>query len=105
MTKTTESKWRALIAEQERSGLTAKEFAERRGITATTLYWWRCRLRRRRHPTELVPVEVVERDIVANPLGARAAVFDLELGDSLILRIPAGFDEAELRRLVRALRC
>jgi hypothetical protein len=36
MTKTTESKWRALIAEQERSGMTAKEFAERLGITPTT---------------------------------------------------------------------
>ena len=41
MTKTTEAKWRALIAAQEKNGLTVREFAELRGITAATLCWWR----------------------------------------------------------------
>jgi transposase-like protein len=105
MTKTTESKWRALIAEQERSGMTAKEFAASRGITPTTLYWWRSQLGRRRQTTDLVPVEVVEHEVVVGGRGQRDASFALEVDGDLTLRIPAGFDEAELRRLVRALRC
>lgn len=101
MTKTTESKWRSLIAAQERSGLTAREFAEARGITVATLYWWRSKLRR--DATELVPVEVVESETV-DPVEQRGA-FELRLGDAMTLRVLPGFDEAELRRLVRALRC
>lgn len=84
--------------------MTVREFAASRSISPTTLYWWRCRLRRRRVP-DLVPVEVVEREIVVQARHERAAAFELCVDGSLTLRIPPGFDEAELRRLVRALRC
>jgi hypothetical protein len=40
VTKSSESKWRALISEQERSGLSVREFADVHGITPTTLHWW-----------------------------------------------------------------
>ena len=105
MTKTTESKWRDLIAEQERSGLTVRAFAECRGISAPTMYWWRCRLGRPRRANELVPVEIVEDDVVGGSRGTFAPGFELQIADALILRIPTGFDEGELLRLVRALRC
>lgn len=105
MTKTTEAKWRALIAAQEKSGQTARAFAESRGITPTTLYWWRSRLRRRPARAELVPVQVVEHDVVVDDQRERGADFELRLDSAVTLRIPAGFDEGELRRLVRALRC
>jgi hypothetical protein len=104
MTKTTEAKWRALIAEQERSGLTVRAFAEGRGITPTTMYWWRSRLGRRA-PADLVPVEVVEHDIVVDSPRAVGADFEVRLGSGVALRVPTGFDEVELRRLVRALQC
>lgn len=105
MTKTTEAKWRALIAAQEKSGLTARAFAESRGITPTTMYWWRSRLRRLPSPAELVPVEVVDHDVVLDDHRVCRADFELILDARVTLRIPAGFDEVELRRLVRALRC
>lgn len=44
-----EARWRALIGEQERSGEGVARFAERRGLCAATMYWWRSRLRRRHH--------------------------------------------------------
>jgi hypothetical protein len=101
MTKTTEAKWRALIAAQERSGLGVRKFAEMRGLAPATMYWWRCRLRER--ATSLVPVAVVEHeDAVSKP--TIKAAFELTI-DELTLRIPPGFDEGDLRRLVRALRC
>ena len=34
-----------------------------------------------------------------------AAAFELRVDDGMTLHIPAGFDEGELRRLIRALRC
>lgn len=105
MSKTTEAKWRALIAAQEKSGLTARAFAESRGINAMTMYWWRCRLRRRRAPRELVPVEVVERVMTVDAPGGNNAGFELRLDAGVTMHVPAGFDEDELRRLVRALRC
>jgi hypothetical protein len=46
MTNTTVAKWRALIAVQEKCGMTVCAFAESRGITPTTMYWWRSRLHR-----------------------------------------------------------
>jgi hypothetical protein len=47
MTNTTVAKWRALIAAQEKSGMTVRAFAESRGITPTTMCWWRSRPGRR----------------------------------------------------------
>jgi hypothetical protein len=102
MTKTTEDKWRGLIAAQEKSGLGVREFAESRGLAPATMYWWRCRLRDR--PAALVPVAVVDRDDARYSGSTTREPFELALG-AMTLRIPAGFDEHDLRRLVRALRC
>ncbi|HZO13943.1 MAG TPA: hypothetical protein VFB62_11815 [Polyangiaceae bacterium] len=101
MTKTSEEKWRRLIAAQEKSGLGVREFAESRGLAPATMYWWRCRLRDR--ATTLVPVAVIDDDVESGRSTATAP-FELTV-DSLTLRIPPGFDEGDLRRLVRALRC
>lgn len=107
MTTTAESKWRALIAAQERSGQSVREFAATRGVNAATLYWWRSRLRQRRRPRRqresavgLVPVTVIEGE---EPTGTGDA-FELQLG-AMTLRIPRGFDESDLRRLLQTLRC
>jgi len=102
MTKTSEDKWRGLIAAQEKSGLGVREFAESRGLAPTTMYWWRCRLRDR--PTALVPVAVVDGDARPARGSATREPFELTLG-SMTLRIPPDFDEHDLRRVVRALRC
>jgi transposase-like protein len=51
MTKSSESKWRALISEQERSGLSVREFADVHGITPSTLYWWRSKRKRPVYPS------------------------------------------------------
>ena len=83
--------------------MTVRDFAASRGITRATLYWWRSRLGRRRQAADLVPVEVVEHDIERR--SPHDASFELHVGGSVVLRVPAGFDEGELRRLVRALRC
>lgn len=102
MTKTAEDRWRGLIAAQEKSGLGVRKFAASRGLAPATVYWWRCRLRDR--PAALVPVSVVDSDGCPASGSPTREPFELSLG-SMTLRIPAGFDEHDLRRLVRALRC
>jgi hypothetical protein len=97
-----EDRWRELIAAQERSGLGVRAFAESRGLAPATMYWWRCRLRDRR--AALVPVAVVDSDECPVSGSTAREPFELALG-AMTLRIPAGFDEHDLRRLVRALRC
>lgn len=85
--------------------MTVREFAGSRGITPTTLYWWRSRLGARRKPGDLVSVEVVEQEDAVERRSLGDANFELRVDGAMVLRIPAGFDEAELRRLLRALRC
>ena len=103
MTNTAEAKWRGLIAEQERSGQTVREFTAGRGIAAGTMFWWRSELRRRSKP--LVPVAVVEEDGAMERRGTGTSCFEINLDDAITVRVPASFDEDELRRLLRALRC
>lgn len=85
--------------------MTVRQFAKLRGITAATLYWWRSKLRRDRlGHAALVPVEVIERSPKPDR-GAPSTAFELEIDGAMTLRVPASFDETELRRLIRALRC
>jgi hypothetical protein len=115
--ESTEKRWRRLIAEQERSGLNVREFAEARGLSPWSLYGWRSRLgragrggrksgrgggRRREKVEELVAVEIVGGE--AADRGPSGGEFELELGEGVLVRIPRGFDETELRRLVSAVR-
>ena len=99
----TEDRWRALIREQERSGLAVSEFARRRRISVATLYWWRSQLSRRdrRGPvSKLVAVEVVGSREVDSSSGDRG--FELELAGGRRLHVPARFDAEALSRLIAA---
>jgi hypothetical protein len=93
-------RWSALIAQQERSGLSIRQFARERGLNANTLAWWRWECRRRRSVeveggfTELV---VVDDAAVVRPL-----LLELE---TLNVRVPVDgqTDLALLRRVLEAL--
>jgi transposase len=108
----TRREWARRVAAWRRSGQSAKEFAARAGVNASTLLWWSTKLRsdgvgaqaagRPRRPgggaQRLEPVALVE---------LRGGVvedrFELELGGGRHLRIPPGFDAAALERLLRVL--
>lgn len=103
MTKTAEARWRRLIEEQERSGLSVRKFAARRGISAGTMSWWRSELRRRSE--RLVPVAVVDEGGATQRSAPMASCFEIDLDDAITIRVRASFDEDDLRRILRALRC
>ncbi|MGQ0615079.1 MAG: IS66 family insertion sequence element accessory protein TnpA, partial [Planctomycetaceae bacterium] len=83
------SDWESLVREWRASGLTQKEFARKRGIAASTLSWWSCRLRRV-GGAALVPVRVIG----GAPGGG--ADFRVELEGGRTLHVPASFDEGAL---------
>ena len=104
MTETIEEKaiaksdqWLERLAEQERSGLTVKQFCQERGLTQCSFYAWRKRLR------EQGPVRfaLVERGRVRPEA---AAGLELILATGECLRIGVGVDSATLRTVLDALR-
>lgn len=95
---------RALIREHDRKGLSWAALAEREGISLGTLSWWRSEIRRR--DRERVPLEVeqfVEVDVVRPVTTGSASTFELALPDGRVVRIAAGFDPEDLRRLLAVL--
>ena len=106
MTETVEEKaiakndqWRERLAEQERSGLSVKQFCKERGLTEYSFYAWRKRLRGQGP----VRFALVERGAV-RPGRATEAGLELVLATGERLRIGAGVDAATLRTVVEVLR-
>lgn len=91
---------RQVLAEQRASGLSVAAFARERGLSAWTIYEWRRRLREqsadRRDELDLVQVTVA-------PPVTRSSTIAVELEAGLRVHVPAGFDAAELRRLLEVL--
>ena len=116
----TERFYRRLVAEQERSGSTARAFAEARGIPPGTLSFWRYELKRRdqaraeaapaRPAPSFLPVNVVESCPPAPAASAsvvertpeRAEGYEVVLGGGRVLRLPRDFDDVRVAALVRA---
>ena len=90
---------RELLAEQEASGLNVAAFARERGVSAWTLYDGKRRLRKRKAGAkagDFVQVHV-------RPVQAAPSSLEVELEGGMRVRVPAGFDEVELRRLLGVL--
>jgi len=108
------------------SGLTAKEFAAKAGLKASALYYWsaqlsarerRCSDRRSETTEQPMPsrathaAKPAKQSAAASPhfvelpiaaVTQAPAMLELMLGD-MHLRVPSGFDEVTLTRVVRAL--
>src|SRR5262245_46416024 len=90
--------WRDRIVEQERSGMSVREFCKEKGITEQSFYGWRKRFRKQ-EPARFALVET-------GPAWQQAPKTGLELvlvtGERL--RIGAGVDPALLSVVLEALR-
>ena len=105
--------WRRTIAAWKRSGLSQKEFCEKRGIRARTFGWWRWKLERGRNdkaPSGKGPeiqatpafVELTVKPEPA-PVSRKPEELEVRVGETLAIRVPAGFDRSNLVELVSAL--
>jgi len=92
--------WRERIAEQERSGLSVKQFCEQRGLTAWSFYDWRKRFC---DTSGLVRFAVVEHSAVRQQTEAGTEMEVIfATGERLLIR--SGADNATLGTVLRALR-
>ena len=95
---TKKDQWRERIAEQERSGLSVKQFCGERRLTECSFYAWRKRLRKK----EPVRFALVEGAALQEP--ATKALLELVLTNGARLRIGTGVDSSTLRTVLEALR-
>lgn len=98
---------RDLIRRWESSGLSQRAFAEQEGVTSSTFQYWRRRVLRERgrkarseraRPVPLSPVRIIP-DAARAPESSSPA-FELRTPGGLAVRVPVGFDERELVRLL-----
>jgi len=98
---------RRVLERWQRSGLTLREFGEKRGIPPSTLSWWRQVFRRAGE--EAVNSTAVENAVafteVPPPVNVvmTPAVLEIVLDSGHIVRVPAGADTGTLRRVLQAL--
>ena len=108
-----ERSWRRTIRDQQRSGLSVRDYCRREGLKDWTFRWWRQELARRDHepstappgePTGTVPaflpVRVVEPEVVA-PQPAPPIEIVLPTGPTV--RVPSGFDPRTLGHVLAVL--
>ncbi len=118
MSRTNRAEWAKRVERWKDSGLSAKEYAAETGVKASTLSYWSWRVRasaesrrdrpRRKAAAARGPVaadarsgQFVELEAAA-PVSAQQPTLELVLSGGLLVRVGAGFDEATLTRLVRA---
>ena len=94
-----ERRWRRWVGEWQASGLSARAFGQRRGLTVASFYAWRRVLQRRAaERAAFVPVQVV-----ADAVPAHSSALEVLLVDGRTVRVAPGFDAATLRRLLAVL--
>ena len=94
----TAQRWARLIAALEQSNLTTAAFAARNNVNASTLSWWRSRLRGTSALQPFVAVELPGSGVVS------AAPIEVELIDRRArVTVPHGVDPEWLRAVVESL--
>ena len=95
--------WTQTVETWRKSGLKARAYAEREGLSATSLWWWSSELghgnRAKRGSMSSVALEVQLAEPVAIE---RSAAVEIEAFGAVI-RLPAGTDAAYIAMLVRSL--
>ena len=89
------SQWQQRVGEQERSGLSVRQYCAQQGLRESALYWWRKRLRKQ-EPVRFALVD-------SRSVGLETSL-ELVLAGGERLRIPTGVDQATLRTVLDALR-
>jgi hypothetical protein len=104
MTKQREKpEWVRVAEEYEASGLTQREFAERRSMKLSTLQSWVYRRRRQEREAPATPVRLLPVQVTTAPVVSRSESLEVLLGGGERVRFVAGTDVEYVARLVAAL--
>jgi hypothetical protein len=97
------AEWTQRIQRWQASGLTAREFAQREGLRAQSLAWWKWKLGSAvsdsavSAPPTFLPVRIVDISPARVPA---AEAFEVALPNGRVIRVPPTFDDAILERLL-----
>ena len=100
-----EIEWTRILERWKSSGLSGRAFCEREGLGEPVFYSWKRKLRLRgeaqvkpaaRKAVQFIPVEVKSLVTIGAPL-------EVVVGLGRVVRVPSGFDAAELKRLLLVL--
>src|ERR1700720_4359287 len=93
---------RRVLAGWQRSGLTLREFGEKRGIPLSTLAWWRRVFRDAGEENGAAADNPVVFTEVPQPakLPRTASILEIVLHSGHLVRVPAGADSDTLRRVL-----
>lgn len=94
--------WERRVARWAKSGLSRGEFADREGVKATTLGWWRWALRTTapKESGALVKRDVAFIEIEALATDAPIERIEVALANGRVVRVPSQFNEQELGRVL-----
>jgi hypothetical protein len=107
MREATRGKWAELVKRWAESGLKAAEFARREGLNAGTLSYWKWRLRREGRRTGLARRGSGRAPAFVEVVAALPVVADrieVVVDGRDVVRVPDGFDDATLRRVIAVVR-
>jgi len=91
----------AILDERDREGLTYDELAERTGVAKSTLSWWSWRRRREGGERKGGRRTAHFAEVVTTPERVRDGKgIELTTASGLELRVPPGFDEETLARVL-----
>jgi transposase len=94
-----ERQWQRWIHKWRASGLSVRDFCDRRGLaTASFYYWRRVLIRRAAEKAAVVPVNVV-----VDAMPAQASALEVVLPNGRAVRVAPGFDATTLRQLLTVL--
>ena len=110
MARESRETWSKRIDRWRESGLTAREFAAEIGVNAGTLAHWKYRLSTEAQRAAIQPaapsdaavrfVEVKAAAPTDEPTMSMLPAFEVVLASGAVVRVPAHFDTATLRRLL-----
>ena len=92
--------WRERIADQERAGVSVRQYCKEHGLAEHCFYGWRKRLRDRQQPMRFALLQTGR----ALPEPGKEASLELVLASGERLRIGAGVDTVTLRAVLEVLR-
>jgi len=94
---------RAALAAHRASGLSLAGFARRHGLTVQRLRWWRQRLTSPASVTTPAAPQWLPVALLPAPASGPAAALEVVVRGGQVIRVPADFDPAQLRRVVAVL--
>lgn len=121
MARASRTEWTKRVERWKDSGLSAREFAAETGINASSLNSWSWRLRAEERRGQEAPMEIADALTGASAAGfvelpmasvsrgvahssaCSADQLELVLASGVRIRVPMGFDEATLKRVVDVL--